>query len=121
MAELILQETDPFASERALDEIRVPQRGSQLESWRAELDVYYEEMQKFEGMDPVEVFLRLSAFSARFSEIRSRVVRTENRRFISFRTQEIEPFLDECDRQFRIHSRIQSTRDLEFRLSGGHV
>lgn len=118
MAELVLQE-DPFAVESSPEVSPAPRKSGQLDVWRSELDSYYSEMRKFESMDPVEVFLRLSAFSARASEIRSVIVRSENRRHTSFRTQEIDPFIDECDRQFKLHSRIQSTREMEFRISGG--
>lgn len=120
MAELKLKQ-DPFAAEQLKETSPSSSRGTSIDVWRTELDDYYGEMQGFGNMDPVEVFLRLSAYSARASEIRSQIVRSENRRHLSFRTQEIDPFIDECDRQFKLHSRIQATREMEFKMSGGAV
>jgi hypothetical protein len=121
MATFELQE-DVFAIEASHEtDVEPVARGSRLDSWREELATYLREMVQFKNMDPVEVFLRLSAFSARASEIRNTIVCSDNRRWTAFRTQAIDPFLDECDRQFRIHSRVQATREMEFRMSGGHV
>lgn len=118
MAQFELEE-DPFVAEEATEILSLPRTSSNLDEWRAELGAYFAEMQKFEGMPPEEVFLRLSAFSARASEIRFQITQNESRRYQSFRTQGVDPFIEECDRQFRIHSRIQSTREMEFRISGG--
>lgn len=112
---------DPFLHEATLDSRGQRALGTKLDSWRQELGGYFAEMQEFQNMAPDDVFLRLSAFSARASEIRYEITQTDNRRHQSFRTQGIDPFLEECDRQFRIHSRIQSVRDMEFKLSGGQT
>lgn len=117
MAEFEL--ADPFAAERQTEVPEIPRNATSLEGWRIELAAYFSEMQDFQGMPPEDVFMRLSAFSARASEIRFHITQTENRRHQAFRTQCVDPFLDECDRQFKIHSRIQSTREMEFRISGG--
>lgn len=86
---------------------------------QAELLGYYAIMQKLNNMEPTEVFQKLSSFSARASEVRTMLVRVDSRRSTNFRTKEIDPFLTECDRQFKIHSRIQATREMEVRLLGG--
>jgi hypothetical protein len=112
---LVLNE-DPFDAEIAYD---LPRTGSKFEDWRAELDAFYREMRKFESFDPHSVFMRLSAFSARASEMRAQLARDDSRRALALRTKEVEPFLDECDRQFKYHSRAQAVSDMEFRLSGG--
>lgn len=109
-------------AEKAADELDlsgVPAHGTPVERWRAELGAYFAEMQKFENMEPNEVFLRLSAFTARASEIRFQITQTESRRGQSFRTQAIDPFLDECDRQFRVHSRVAAMREFEWKVTGG--
>lgn len=100
--------------------VRSAQR-SNLDRLRDELDGYFATMQKFEALDPVEVMFLISAMSARVAELRSHMVRQESRSANAFRTKELEPFLEECERQFKIHSRIQSMRDMEFRMSGGQV
>lgn len=92
---------------------------SKFDDWREELDGYYELMQEFCALDPHTVFMRLSAMSARASEMRSRLARDDSRRALTLRTREVEPFLDECDRQFKVHSRALTITELEFKMSGG--
>lgn len=109
-------------AERATDQVDlsgVVLNGTSVESWKTELGAYFAEMVKFEGMDPAEIFLRLSAFTARASEIRL-MSQNESRRGQSFRTQAVDPFLEECERQFRYHSRVASMRELEWKMTGGH-
>lgn len=91
-----------------------------IAAWRSEIDGYFETMRKFEGMDISEVFMSLAAFSARASEIRTLLVRDQSRASNGFRTQEIDPFLNEVDRQFKLWSRVQAVTELELRLAGGH-
>lgn len=86
---------------------------------RAELDGFYVQMRTFGAADPAEVFLTLAAMTARVSEVRSHIVRNESRRSQAFRTREVDPFLDECDRQFKYHSRAQSVRQMEADLTRG--
>lgn len=78
-------------------------------------------MRKFQVMDIAEVLLSLSAFSARAAEMRAQLVRVDNRRAAAFRTKEVEPLLEEVDRQFRIHSRLQAVRQMEWDSSKGQV
>lgn len=85
---------------------------------RQEMEVYYTQMSQLVGMDPMEVFQTLSSFSARASEIRALCFKLDSRQAQSLRTQIVDPFLEECDRQFKIHSRLQAIRELEFRLVG---
>lgn len=83
-----------------------------------EVDRYYKDLTKLNGLDPITAFQRLSAYSARASEIRSQLFRIESRKSQSFRTQQIDPFLEELDRQFKIHSRLQAIREMEFKMVG---
>lgn len=85
--------------------------------WREELDSYYELMETFETYDVDEILRALSAMTARVSHIRSSVVRNENRQTQSFRTRELDPFLEEADRQFKIWSRILSIRSMDWEMS----
>lgn len=96
-----------------------PKTKSKFDDWRCELDGYYLVMQTFCALDPHSVFMRLSAFSARVSEMRSQLARDDSRRALALRTREVEPFLDECDRQFKFHSRALTITELEFKISGG--
>ena len=87
-------------------------------SIQAELNDYLRRLKDLNSYPPVEVFQTLSAISARLAEIRNRLIRTDNRRFTALRTKEVDPLIDEVDRQFKFHSRIQAVRDSELRLSG---
>lgn len=90
-----------------------------VDNWRHELDAYYGVMREFAQMDVTDVLMALSSFSARAAEMRSYLVRRDDRRANALRTKEIDPFLEEVERQFRIHSRLQAVRELEARLVGG--
>ena len=48
--------------------------------------------------------------------IRTKIVRTENKRYSSFRTKEIEPFITECQFQFKVYSRMHSVTSLEWEM-----
>lgn len=95
--------------------------GSGLESWRKEISGYYQIMKDMIDMDPTSVFQQLSQFSARASEMRSLIpALRESREQSSFRIRIIDPFIEECDRQFKIHSRLQAIREMDARLAGGN-
>lgn len=89
-----------------------------LAYFRAEIEGYYAQMRTFPNLDPVEVFLLLSGFTARVSEMRSQACQSSSQRVKAFRTQEIDPFLEEADRQFKYHSRIAALREMEYRMDG---
>jgi hypothetical protein len=97
------------------------QKATWVDSWRAELDEGYTTMRKFGSMDITDVLLCLSAFSARAAEMRAQCNRVENRKAAAFRTREVDPFLEEVDRQFRIHSRLQAVRQMEWDAMRGQV
>lgn len=113
-----LEEGTP-AEKFAQIEVRNRSDHDGISGFREELDSYYQAMLLFNKMDPVEVFQTLSQFSARASEIRMGLMRVDNRKNTSFRTHEIDPFISECDRQFKLHSRIQAIKEMDARLSGG--
>lgn len=91
---------------------------SGVDKLRQEIDGYYSEMGTFDEDSPAIVFRKLAAMTARASFIRTRVVRAEaqNRAFTAFRTKELDPFLSECDRQFKVWSRYVSVLNLESSL-----
>lgn len=91
-----------------------------LDAWRAELDGFFDLMNTFSVMPSQEVLQNLASFSSRASYIRSQIMRLpENKRTTSFRTRELDPFLDECDRQFRIWSRCFAVQAQEWEISKG--
>lgn len=98
----------------------VPQPGKDwIENYQIELDAYYGSLKSLNAMDPSAAFQTLSSISARVSEMRSQVMRVDSVRCTQFRTRQIDPFLEEVDRQFRTQSRIQTIRDLDYRVSRG--
>lgn len=86
-----------------------------------EIDEYYSQLTDLHSLPPTEVFQRLSSMAARVAEIRNFLVRQEARRPTALRTKCVDPLLEQIEFQFRLHSRIHSVRDMEFRLSGGQV
>jgi hypothetical protein len=89
-----------------------------LAGLRAEVDAYYTAMRGFQDLSLEEVFIQLAGLSARASEIRTNLIRQDRRAFQAFRTGEIDPFLTEVDRQFKVWSRLQSVREMEFKMTG---
>lgn len=81
---------------------------------RAEIDDYMVLLRKLRSLPPDQVFLELSGITARLAELRLTCVRSESRRLTGLRTREIDPLLEECERQFRFHSRIQAVRAMEW-------
>lgn len=85
----------------------------------AELAEYHAQMRGFAELEPDEVMLAVSAISARVSEIRAHLARSQNRAAAGFRAQIVEPLLTDLDFQFRIHSRVTAIREMDLRLAGG--
>lgn len=92
---------------------------SQVDNILSELDTYYRRMKEFNDLDPIEVLQSLSSFSARASEVRSVLQRVDSKRSFALRTKHIDPFIEECDRQFKVHSRIQTIRETDYKLARG--
>lgn len=90
-----------------------------LAGWKKEIAGYYEIMYEFINTDSLTVFQNLSQFSARASEMRSRIGTTASKDWQNLRIRVIDPFIEECDRQFKYHSRIQAINELDARLAGG--
>jgi len=90
-----------------------------LDRLREETDGYYAELKKLGGMPSSEIFMTLAGISSRVSEIRKDVHRVPRKNFMAYRTQEVDPLLSECDRQFKYFSRVFSTVELEGRLNSG--
>lgn len=86
---------------------------------REELLGYLEEMADFRNWDPQEVFLKLSASSARASYMRNKICQREDRIKRAFRTSELDPFIEEVERQFKIWSRLLSYQNLDWEMARG--
>lgn len=91
-----------------------------INSLRREMDSYYQSMQNFSTGDPRENLMQLSAFSARMSAVRSHIIRNgDGKAEANFRTKELDPFIAECDRQFKIWSRLITYSQHEFEMARG--
>ena len=95
--------------------------GGSIETVRQEVDDAFADMKTFLNREPDEVMRMVSGHSSRLSELRVRIQRIEDfhRQWKPVRVREIEPALEELERQFSIASRLQSVRELDFRVERG--
>lgn len=91
-----------------------------LNEWRPEILGYIKEIYEFHDLDdPLEILRKLSAFSARATWIRNLVIRSKHPDYNRFRIDELDPFLVEIDRQFKIWSRYSAVVKDEWDMSKG--
>ena len=89
-----------------------------LDECRPELLNYLKEMYDFHNQfDSRDILRQLSAFSARASWMRNLATRSSKNEIIRFRIDEIDPFLEEVERQFKIYSRLISANEFEYKLT----
>jgi hypothetical protein len=89
-----------------------------LDECRPEILNYLKEMYDFHNLyDSREILRTLSAFSARASWMRNLAIRSTKNEIIRFRLDEIDPFLEEVERQFKIYSRLISANEFEYKLT----
>lgn len=87
----------------------------QIQKYRKELISFLKDCYDFQNRDDIgEILKDLSAFSARASLIRSLIIRSNHPKFNRFRIDELDPFLVEVDRQFKIWSRVSSVEQFEW-------
>jgi len=87
-----------------------------LDGWLAEIDGYFSIMEKFGEAEPDQIFSYLSSWTARASHMRSMINRSESKIAQGFRTKQIDPFINECDRQFKLWSRVFSVQSLDWNM-----
>ena len=77
-------------------------------SIEAELDLIAAAIRGFHRKQPDQVMREVAAYSARLTELAVLLHRVEgsNRQYTRIRTQQVQRFLDELDRQFKIASRL---------------
>lgn len=95
--------------------------GASIDLVRQEIDDAFEDMKTFHNREPDEIMRMCGGHSARLSEIRVRIQRIEDwkREWKNIRTREIEPAIEELDRQYTIASRLHSIRELDYKLEAG--
>jgi hypothetical protein len=96
-----------------------PTIDDKIEEARTKLIGYLDEMRTFRNLDSQDVFLKLSEFSATASHYRATICKREDRKKAAFRTHDIEPFIAEVERQFKIWSRLVSSQNLDWEMTRG--
>lgn len=96
-----------------------PNTEEKIAEWRKEIVEFLTEMAKWstEADDPLYIMKRLSSCTARASWMRNKLIRSGARNAKAFLAGEIDPFIDECDRQFRIWSRVGALMRDEFDMT----
>jgi uncharacterized membrane-anchored protein len=92
-----------------------------IDTVRAEIDDAFHDMKEFHNQEPDEIMRMCGGHSARLSEIRVRIQRVEDwkRQWRGIRTREIEPAIEELERQYAIASRLHSIREHDWKIETG--
>ena len=95
--------------------------GGSIDDVRQEVDEAFADMKTFHNREPDEIMRLAGGHSARLSELRVKVMRIEDyrREWKSVRTRELEPALEELERQYTIASRLHSVRELDWKMEAG--
>lgn len=95
--------------------------GGSIDTVRKEIDDAFADMKTFHNLEPDEIMRLCGGQSARLSEIRVRIQRVEDwqREWKNIRVREIEPALEELERQYTIASRLHSVRELDWKMESG--
>lgn len=100
-------------------ELPKPNRGVHWsQALQEELDHYYVIMRTFKDgkRPPSEIFLCLSGWTARLSEVKGQLHRENTALASQLRIREVEPFIEECERQYKYHSRRFSGMEFNAKL-----
>lgn len=89
----------------------------------AELDIIAAAIRNFYREQPDQVMRQCSGFSARLTELAVLLHRIEstNRHYTRIRTQQVERFIAELDRQYKTASRLVEVSRQDIALIGGQV
>lgn len=95
--------------------------GGSIDSVRQEVDDAFADMKTFYQNEPDHVMRLAQGHSARLSELRVLIMRIEDQLPIwkNVRMRDIEPAIDELWKQYQISSRLQSARELDWRIESG--
>lgn len=91
------------------------------QEYLAEINVYIASMTHWHTYEPDEVLLACSAYSARLSEMRVHLQRRNSALCKQLLNREVDPLLSQIEFQFRIHSRLLTSRELDLKMSGGQI
>lgn len=106
----------------ALDtSLHIAEMGGSIDTIRAEINDAFADMKSFLQHEPDEIMRITSGHSARLSELRVMCMRCEDwyRPARDLRTRELEPALEELEKQWRNASRLHSVRELDWKMESG--
>jgi hypothetical protein len=89
-----------------------------IRAYMLELDDIYAALPDFPSMEPDQVLLTCSGWLARLTGIRADLQRSGSQRANILRTKEIDPLIEALDGQTKIHSRLISMRELDWKMTG---
>lgn len=86
-----------------------------------ELDGIAAAMRSFSAKMPDQIMREVAAYSARLTEMCVLLARVEShdRQYLRVRTQQVDRFITELDRQFKIASRLVEVQRQDLSLMGG--
>lgn len=99
----------------------LPEIGLSIDAVRAEIDDAFSDVRRFHNLEPDEIYRLISGHSGRLAELRGQIYRVEDfhRQWKNIRVREVEPALDELYKQFTFASRVQASRELDYRMESG--
>lgn len=98
-----------------------PSNDDFINGYRDELAEMRGEVSRFAGEDPADILEALSGMAGRVAEIRANLFRSATQRAQTLRVQEVDPFRDDLELQFKIWSRRIALMEWELRMSGGGI
>ena len=98
-----------------------PSIGRSIDQVRIEIDDAFADIKTFTNREPDEIMRMAAGHSARLSELRVKAMRIEDFRpeWKRIRQRELEPALEELQRQWAHGSRLHSVRELDWRIESG--
>lgn len=90
-----------------------------VDACREEIAGYLKEMQDWDADQGDNILQSLASMHARAASMRHWLHDQRSQKANKFRQNELNDFINTCDFQFRIYSRIQSVRQSEMNLSRG--
>ncbi len=79
-----------------------------------------EKMHGWYAKEPDQVLMEIAAYTPRLTELSRLLFQREvaDRRYQRIRTMHVQPLLEECDRQNKIHSRLLEARRQDLAIAG---
>lgn len=98
---------------------KFPKIGS-IDDVRQEVDDAHHDMRDFYQQEPDEVMRAVSGHLARLAELSKEIRRIEAtaRQWKAVRVNEVDPTMKDLMEQFQIHSRLQSVREMDWKVAG---